>query len=94
MQNDMKNDYLTRERLLLLLSDDEVASVSSAETAQLANGDEFVDLERLGEGVQTAELSTITPGGRVLPRKAVQASTWSKILKELNGSPAAPRAGA
>jgi hypothetical protein len=83
MKPNQRIDYETRDRILKLLSDDEVASVSTAETAaKLEDGDEYVDLEELAEGVQRAP-GTGTPMGRVLPRNAVQEKTWSKILMEL-----------
>jgi hypothetical protein len=80
--------YVTRDSVLKLLSDDEVARVSTAETAaRLADGDEYLDLEHLDYGVRRADGSNATPMGRVVPRTAVHASTWSKILMQL----AAPR---
>ena len=87
MKNDKRTQYVTRESILNGLSDDEVASVSTAETAvRLADGDEYLDFEQLDQGVRRAR-GTATPMGRVLPRKAVHASTWNKIVTLL----AAPR---
>jgi hypothetical protein len=75
-----KNDYVTRESVLKLLSHDEVAKVSTAEAADhLSAGDEYLDLEHLEHGVQRAG-GTPTPMGHVLPRKAVHENTWTKIL--------------
>ena len=86
MNNDKRNEYVTRDSILKLLSDDEVASVTTAETAaRLPAGDEFLDLEQLGQGVQRAAGKT-TPMGRVLPKKAVHENTWNKILKQLPAS--------
>jgi len=83
MKNDKRSEYVTRDNLLKLLSDDEVASVTTAETAvQLPDGDEYLDLEQLKCGVQRAS-RTNTSMGRVLPRKAVHEHTWSKILAQL-----------
>jgi hypothetical protein len=80
MNSHKRIDYLTRDGVLKLLSDDEAASVSNAESAQeLAEGDEYLDLEHLDEGVRKAD-GLIVNMGRVLPRKAVHESTWSKIL--------------
>jgi hypothetical protein len=79
--------YLTRDSVLKLLSDAEIASVSTAESApRLAHGDEYLDLEHLDQGVQRAHGPTPHMGS-VLPRKAIHAETWRKILKQL----AAPR---
>ena len=83
MKSEQRAGYLTRDSILRLLSDDEVARVSTAETAdQLALGDEYLDLEQLEHGVRSA-FSAPTPMGRVLPRKAVRESTWFKILAQL-----------
>lgn len=80
MKSDVRTDYVTRDSILKLLSDDEVAKVSTAETAdRLMAGDEYLDLEQLEQGVQRAG-GKATPMGRVLPRKAVHENTWNKIL--------------
>jgi len=77
------NELVARNTILLLLSDDEVASVSTAETAlSLKDGAEFIDLELLEKGVLKASGATAIMG-RVLPRKAVHEVTWKKILKVL-----------
>ena len=87
MKNDERAAYVTRDTILKMLSDDEMARVSTAETApKLADGDEYLDLEHLDLGVQRAG-GAATPMGHVLPRHAVHANTWTKILAQL----AAPR---
>jgi hypothetical protein len=87
MKSDERTEYVTRDSILKLLSDDEVAKVSTSETrARLLDGDEYLDLEQLDRGVQRAG-GTTTPMGRVLPKNAVHANTWSRILSLL----AAPR---
>ena len=89
MQNDQRNEYVTRERILKLLSDGEAASVSNAETAvRLADGDEYLDLEQISQGVRRA--SAGTPPGNLLPKKSVHQNTWDKILAHL-GEPHAKR---
>jgi hypothetical protein len=76
-----------RDGILNLLSDDEVARVSTAETPpRLLDGDEYIDLGQLEKGVRRAD-GTATPMGRVLPRKAVHELTWSKIVAHLGGPP-------
>ncbi len=84
----MKNgkiQYETRESVLELLSDDEVATVSTAETAgRLLEDDEYLDLDRLDQGVQRA-IGTAPKMGSVLPKKAIRLETWSKILARLDG---------
>jgi hypothetical protein len=83
MKNEKQSEYITRDTILKLLSDDEVAKVSTAETAdRLADGDEYLDLEHLDQGVQRAPRPA-TPMGRVLPKKAVHENTWKKIIKQL-----------
>jgi len=94
MNDSNRNELLFREHILNLLSDDEVASVSTAETAvSLEKGEEFVDLEQLGRGVQNARTSAPVMG-RVLPRKAVRDQTWRRILLEVTAlhNTAAPAA--
>lgn len=92
MKNHDREQYLNRDAILSLLSDAEVSSVSMAEAAErLLKGDEYLDLEHLDWGVQTAVGAT-APMGRVLPRKAVQEETWGKILKYLDAPRLAPPA--
>ena len=79
---------LTRAHVLAALTDDEIARVSTAEGAtRLSASEEFLDLERLDMGVQRARESSV-PMGRVLPRNAVQAATWTKIVGQLAHPPA------
>ena len=85
MKTDKRASYMTRGMILKTLSDAEIASVSTAETAErLGLGDEYLDLMRLQNGVQKACTTTTAPMGRVLPRKALQDATWSKILSKLS----------
>ncbi len=85
MPNERSSDYATRERILELLSDEEVAKVSTAETrVRLADGDEYVDLEHLEQGVRQAH-GEATAMGRVLPRSAVRDATWAKIVSQVGG---------
>jgi hypothetical protein len=87
MKNLIQSEYATRDGILKLLSDAEIAKLSTAEmAASLAAGDEYLDLERLGQGVQRAN-GKPTPMGRVLPRKSIQAVTWSSILAQLTAPP-------
>jgi len=85
-----RNDMSTRDSILGLLSDEEVARVSTAEgAAHLVDGDEYLDLERLDQGVLKAMAQAqATPMGQVLPRKSVTSGTWTKVLGHL-GRPAA-----
>jgi hypothetical protein len=84
MNNHTKTDHVARENILRLLSDDEVASVSRIETtARLLDGEEYLDLEEIEQGVRSAFGTTPTPMGQVLARRAVHATTWDKILERL-----------
>jgi hypothetical protein len=81
MKNPQRRQFVTREGILKMLSDEEVASVSRAETAgRLGHDEEYVDLQRLDRGVQRAR-GGMERMGRVLPRNAVNASTWAKIIE-------------
>ena len=80
-------EHIARDTILKLLSDEENAKVSSAEgAAVLAQGEEYVDLERLDRGIQRADAG-MTKGtiGHIVPRRAVHGETWSKILVQLAG---------
>ncbi len=84
MNPNKRTEYLTRDRLMKLLADDEVASVSTAETkAFLANGAEYLDLEKLELGVLHASATTGSLSN-VLPRKAVHENTWKKLVAQLD----------
>jgi len=83
MKHEQRSRYLTREGILERLSDAEVASVATAETAErLLDGDEYIDLTHLEQGVQRWQRDA-TPMGRVLPRKAIQEKTWQSVIEEL-----------
>jgi hypothetical protein len=79
---------MTKEDIFQLLSEGEVASVDTANTKpQLGNGDEYLDLEQLQQGIQRAKIG-VTPMGRVLPRKAIHEDTWRRVLRRLKATPA------
>ncbi|CAN5454955.1 hypothetical protein BH09MYX1_BH09MYX1_26810 [soil metagenome] len=79
-----RSDYVTRDAILKLLSDEEVARVSTKEGGPaLATGDEYVDLEHLHQGVRRMDATTKVKIGDVLPRSAVADTTWSKICARL-----------
>jgi hypothetical protein len=84
MTNAKRAEQVTRDTILKLLSDEETARVSTAETAsRLSEGAEYVDLEHLDRGVQRAKAAAGVTIGHVLPRSAVSSQTWSKILAQL-----------
>lgn len=73
--------YQRRNAVLQLLSDDEIARVSTAETAvRLVDGDDYIDLARPERGALRASASTLVKMGDVLPRSAVSEQTWAKVL--------------
>jgi hypothetical protein len=80
MSPDRKKEAVTREAILALLTDAEVAKVSRAEDARrLIEGDEYVDLEDPTAGVrQVHERSP--QASHALPRSAVSDATWAKIV--------------
>ena len=77
-------ELVARDTILKLLSDDEVAKVSTAEAASaLAVGEEYLDLEQLDKGVQRAGSALNVTMGHILPRAGVRDETWSKIVAQL-----------
>ena len=84
---DNRAGYVTRDHVMKLLSDSEVARVSNAETAmRLDEGDEYIDLERIEQGVRRAD--GLAPHMvTALPRKSVEDATWAKILSLLPPTP-------
>lgn len=80
MSRDVKKEAVTREALLALLTDAEVAKVSRAEDdSRVVEGDEYVDLEDPSAGVRQVHANS---AGRTnaLPRSAVSDATWVKIV--------------
>ncbi len=79
---DAMNDTLTRERIIGLLTDEEVAKVSAAEGARrLVEGDEYVDLEDVRAGVQQVQAKPRTAPAAALARSSVSDATWVKIVR-------------
>jgi hypothetical protein len=84
MSEAQRADYVSRDAILKLMSNDEIAKVSTAETsAGLKAGDEYLDLEHLEQGIQQADTATPLSMGQAVPRSAVSSETWSKILAQL-----------
>ena len=79
--------YRRRSEVLALLSDEEVARVSTLESEpQLAEGEEYIDLARPERGALRARASSAIVMKDVLPRAAVSDETWSKILLAVHRS--------
>ena len=86
MTDSAKRNALTREAIMTLLTDAEVAKVSRAEDARrLVEGDEYVDLENPGAGVRQVHADSHVRPGHVLPRSAVSDATWDKVVLALRG---------
>ena len=80
MKTDLLTRYVIREEVMKLLSAEELAAIGTADAAnRLREGQEYLDLEQAFLGVRRAS-SSASPLGQVLPRDAVEAATWSKIL--------------
>ncbi len=88
MSEAQRASYVSRHAILKLMSNDEIAKVSTAETATgLKAGDEYLDLEHLEHGIQRADTATKVNMGQAVPRNAVSNETWSKILDQLAVQP-------
>jgi thiamine biosynthesis protein ThiC len=76
------NDTLTREQIMGLLTDEEVAKVSTAEGApRLIEGDEYVDLEDVRAGIQQVQATPRTAPAATLARSSVSDATWLEIVR-------------
>jgi hypothetical protein len=74
------NEYVIRDEVMKLLSAQEVDKIDNeAGAGRLREGQEYLDLEQALQGVKRAAC-TSPPHGRILPRDAVHAATWSKIV--------------
>ena len=94
MTTNQKAQYLTRSEILEALSDEEVKTVSTAETGEgLRDGEAYLDLTHLEQGIRHAGKGSAVRVGRVLPKSAVHGDTWRKIVALLPQpkSPAATR---
>ena len=88
MKRDKRIEYVTRDSVMKLLSDDEIARISTAESAgRLSPGDEYLDLEHLGLGVLRTDGQAISIEN-TLSKKTVKKDTWTAILAMLASHPA------
>lgn len=84
MNDPTRLELISRDAVLKLLSDHEVARVSTAETkSSVAAGADFIDLEHLDKGVQRNSAAATVAMGDIIPRTAVSDQTWAKILEQL-----------
>lgn len=87
MNVDKLKEYVIRDEVMKLLSAKELDGIDDAAGAgRLREGQEYLDLEHALQGVKRA-LGASPPLGRVLPRDAVHAATWSKILELVASAP-------
>jgi hypothetical protein len=81
MKHEVKDANETRDEVLKLLSDDEVARVTKAQgEVRLADGDEYLDLAAPLNGVRRVHGVMQRTMGQVLPQSAVSSATWAKIV--------------
>ncbi len=84
MGSDRHTEFVTRDSILKELSEDELKSVTKAESeARIRPGEEYLDLERLDEGAQRGP-NTTTAMANVLPRRSVRPETWSRIMAHVS----------
>ena len=78
-----KESYVTRKKIMSLLSDEEVARIGMAEARWPAEGEDYIDLEHPEQGVRRVAGSKPARSGNILPRSAVREQTWSAILSQV-----------
>ncbi len=77
-----KSEPVTREAILMLLSDAEMARLRAMEAGPpLREGEEYVDLENLAKGISRVYATTTLAVRHILPRAAVRRTTWSEICE-------------
>ena len=86
---DQSASNFDREGIMQTLSDDPIVLVWRDVSARMRRGEEYVDLQNLGLGVQRASCSMAPTGGE-LARKTVSAATWDKLLTYLAPRQPAP----
>ncbi len=75
----------TKQEILDLLDDNEVARVARAEEeVDLADGDEYVDLDHLDDGIQHVKGRTRKSIHSILPKSMVSEKTWQQIQSTLS----------
>jgi hypothetical protein len=77
---DSKGNVVTQSTILGLLSDEEIARLSMAETRAPIEGDEYISLEYPDEGVLRVGQTKVWHPSQILPRSAVREETWSAIV--------------
>jgi hypothetical protein len=86
MNHGLRTENTARKEVLKLLSDGGTASASTVDaTVRLLDGEEYLDLDRLDQGVLRATKASLTRRS-VLPRRTLHKDTWSKILALLGNA--------
>ena len=88
MNQTQRTELVTREAILKLLSPAELARVCTAEARPaLVTGEDYLDLSHLEHGIRRARQYLgprgSAPMSQVLPKSAVDKSTWTKIIAQL-----------
>lgn len=79
------HDLSARKSIMMLLTDEENARVTTAEAGvSLVEGSEFLDLKHLERGVQRVSGAAIPEMADVIPRSAVGNDTWRRIVTHLS----------
>ena len=69
----------TRAHVLSLLTEAESALVNDTEPTRLSEGELYLDLTQPSSGVRRA-IATTTVTAHALPKRAVSAESWARIL--------------
>jgi hypothetical protein len=84
MKTENEKEYITRQEILDMLSDEEVTKVAiEEEPSRLIEGDEYIDLEHLERGIQQVLGGFKKDSNNVLARSVVRDETWAKIINKL-----------
>ncbi len=85
MSTSARDELSARNSIMMLLSDEETARVTTAEAGpSLVEGSEFLDLEHLERGIQRVSGAATPEMADVIPRSAVGNDTWSRIVTHLS----------
>jgi hypothetical protein len=85
MESNNKKEYITRQEILDMLSDEEVTKVAiEEEPSHFFEGDEYIDLENLEKGVQKFSAALKKNSNNILAHGAVSDETWGKIIEKLS----------
>ena len=79
MTTPVRTQLVARENILKLLSDEEIAKASTAQsTSGLADRREYLDLENLDQSIQWVSGLSIVKMDLITSRNVVEPDTWSE----------------